>query len=415
MILEFNLTGIEEKVKPALAKSKKSLKSAKDIITSINIPKDFMHSGKLRNMTYDILDIKNDFNNIEKLLNELTNKFKNAENRNISLVNEIASDIGRINLTSTIKTAVREFNISLQEKVRAVIENYKDKLNNYWTEKVVAELMKDYANGKVDLDNISDEEFDKEIVNMIVKQGSMDEVFNFFASTSGKYGVDQGIFRGLSTTNLDEYKEVQTYLSENYNIDLRNSAMVMSALDSIGACSYADVANNIVGEFKDNPELFEKLFGFPLYKQTEGGWVLNDAKLLVDLYVFANKEENGGKLLIKDGDNYIVNIDAVNIKEDDPTRTALKSGSYQQYMSSSNEMNTKVINKYLASKTTNNEIKFVVDDLEISWDDVEIINDQWTAVTKLMSDEEINSLIVKVETAIRRRKTSKFRYLQKYC
>lgn len=403
MVLVFNLTGINDKVKVYLDKSKKNLKSAKDIIYSIKIPSDFTYGVKLKNMTDNITDIRGNITDINKWLDIVSEKFKNVEAKNINLINENISSIGKINLTSTVKKAIRSFNISVNEKITKAITIYKDKLNDSWSERVISGLLEDYSNGKIDLDNMTDSEFDEAVVKMIVKQGNIDEVFDFFAVASGKYGVDQGLFYGLSVSDIDEYKEVQTYLNETYNIDLRNSAMIMSALDSIGACSYADVVNNIIAEFKDTPELFESIFGFPLYKQTKGGWRLNDAKLLVDLYVYANKKENNGKLIIKDGDNYIVNMDAVNIHDNDPTKTELKDGDYQQYMSNSSEIEVKIINRYLASKTDDSNIKFVIDDLGKSWKDGKMIDGKWTFDTKMMDDEQINNLITKVEKAIRRR------------
>ena len=108
-------------------------------------------------------------------------------------------------------------------------------------------------------------------------------------------------------------------------------------------------------------------------------------------------------MIIKDGDKYIVNMDAVNIHDNDPTKTELKDGDYQQYMSNSSEIEVKIINKYLASKTDDSNIKFVVDDLGKSWKDYgKMIDGQWTFDTQMMNDEQINNLITKVEKAIRR-------------
>ena len=47
-MLIFNLDGIKNEVKPVINKSKIYLKTAKDIIASINIPNNFLYQSELK-------------------------------------------------------------------------------------------------------------------------------------------------------------------------------------------------------------------------------------------------------------------------------------------------------------------------------------------------------------------------------
>jgi len=145
-------------------------------------------------------------------------------------------------------------------------------------------------------------EIDKTINELLDKYGDdpekiIDEFFKAFPGLYGSYGVDQSIFTRMKVNNDHETQDRFINLVKNkYNMSFRDAAELIDALDSIGACSYADVANGIIAHYKDKPKEFEKDFGFPLYIVNEKGELgINDTELLFDLYFNVNHMENGRK------------------------------------------------------------------------------------------------------------------------
>lgn len=62
----------------------------------------------------------------------------------------------------------------------------------------------------------------------------------------------------------------------------------LESIDSTGVCTYATRVNQILATFKDDPEGFEKYFGFPMYVDTSDGRQLNSNELMLDLYTYVN-------------------------------------------------------------------------------------------------------------------------------
>ena len=61
--------------------------------------------------------------------------------------------------------------------------------------------------------------------------------------------------------------------------------LVEANVDSLGICNYATAVNAIFEQYEQNPKLFEKQFGYPLYETVNGNInIPNYAKILVDLY-----------------------------------------------------------------------------------------------------------------------------------
>ena len=116
-MLIFNLDGIKNEVKPVINTSKIYLKTAKDIIASINIPNNFLYQSELKKIPQDITNLEEKVENIDKWLNEIIIKFSNAESKNITKVKGLISSISK-------KT--------LDEK-NAKSSSTKD-LSNYWTD-----------------------------------------------------------------------------------------------------------------------------------------------------------------------------------------------------------------------------------------------------------------------------------------
>ena len=151
---------------------------------------------------------------------------------------------------------------------------------------------------------------------------------------NGNYGVDQGILKKINSTDKP-YEEVKKYL-KRLGFNNKDSIWIIKNLDSSGACSYAEFANEIFNSFKNKPQEFEKIFGYPMYTQ-DGN--LNDSLLLVELYTFINNEANGGSL-------FKYSNNKANIVK--------KDTSNQQYLSYSISGKKKdIINNFLKSKDHN--------------------------------------------------------------
>lgn len=160
------------------------------------------------------------------------------------------------------------------------------------------------------------------------------EFFENVKGYNGKYGVDQGVLANLNITD-STYKEIKEYLKK-LGFNNKDSHWIIQNLDSTGACSYAEFANEIFNSFKNKPQEFERIFGYSMYNQNGS---LNDSLLLIDLYTFINNKVNGGNLFTYSNNNASILI---------------KDTSNQQFLS--NNINGKMkdtINKFLKSKDPN--------------------------------------------------------------
>lgn len=264
--------------------------------------------------------------------------------------------------------------------------------------------------------------------NTINSNLKTDEAFRIFSKGNGKYGVDQGVLKDFfyyKTTDgriikagdkvgyndalskgiisgkvgNNTYFSIKNMLADKYNMSMQDASKLISVLDGggYGACSYANFANIIVNDFRNTPELFEELFGFPLYKQTSNGLiVINDAELLLDLYVFMNHTNNGGSLVSTDiNGNYIINYEAV--VTDKYNSTKWSENKKQQYVSDGSGLNNKLINKYIQSKSKNHI--YLTENIKVQGKDINQIKN---TVNELMTSGKNVSLgIYKTDKNIR--------------
>jgi len=116
----------------------------------------------------------------------------------------------------------------------------------------------------------------------------------------------------------------------------------MHSIDNIGVCSYASTVGIIINYFKNKPILFKEKFGYDLITDDYGIKSINGAELLLDLFVWANTEANGGVIF---RDNHTINRDIL--------KKAKYLDSKQVYFSNSSGFNADLLNKFLASKGIN--------------------------------------------------------------
>jgi len=188
---------------------------------------------------------------------------------------------------------------------------------------------------------------------------NLDELLQYFYLNGNDYGIDQGVLTNLKDEDPDYYNYLKDKMVNVYNFYESDVAKIFSLVDSIGACSYARSVNVVFEYFKDKPELFESLFGFPLYRETsEGNIAINDGELLLDLYYWGNKIYDKHELFTTDENGKTI--------LDDPDKWVLDNGKryWPQRGSGYNELNN-----YLQYKSSN-------------------LN---TTTTNILSDEEFTS------------------------
>lgn len=195
----------------------------------------------------------------------------------------------------------------------------------------------------------------------------------------------------------EEYEYFKDKLVKSGFTELDADTILLS-IDSTGACSYADACNQIIYQFSNNPELFKKTFGYELYKDINGTKKLNTLELLIDLYVFANKEENGGKLIIGNKVNRnLILKDVIT-----PTGNTLMATKNQVFLSSYNDgANVDIVNAFLASKNANlEEVQefFIRDNPKIDFEElyknckIKLANGECLAM-EIYNDDKNNNII----------------------
>lgn len=173
-------------------------------------------------------------------------------------------------------------------------------------------------------------------------QNKLASAINLFESARGNkaeldFGVDQHVAANILGTSYGQ--DVINTIAAKYNASTEDVKSIMYVLDSLGACSYANVCNEIFMLYKNRPDLFKSHFGYDMYNQNGE---LNTAKLLTDLYIYSNTYNNtGGHLFyINENGNLIINP---NFRIEN-----------QQYLSNTNKgMNTTIINGFLEKNNSN--------------------------------------------------------------
>lgn len=156
----------------------------------------------------------------------------------------------------------------------------------------------------------------------------------------------------ITKIGTNSYFELKEYIRYKYGFTDNEASIMMNCIDSTGACSYATVCNEIFSYFRANENDFERAFGYSMYTTDEfGNKILNSNKLLMDLYIFANTDVNGGSLLSStpDGRVFYFNKNALSQNKDIFGRRQLDS-EQQKYLSGIRGKNVDLINDFLNSR-----------------------------------------------------------------
>ena len=109
-------------------------------------------------------------------------------------------------------------------------------------------------------------------------------------NNKGYYGGDQGSPRKASKKEKQEYYEIIKKNNPDLELTSEQLTNYLEKVNSEG-CGYVALINTIFCYYADDPEGFEKAFGYSMYNDNGQ---LNYNKLLIDLYSrMDNRDENG--------------------------------------------------------------------------------------------------------------------------
>lgn len=366
---------------------------------------------------YIIADIKADnFRNIVDY--EFKNTLQDVDTNGVSKTIGI-NNINETNKSSISSKQVSEKNVNLNNKIGFSFFNKKTNNYNYdsMIDNIIQIMDSKYGTGigikqlqnyleTNNLNNITRTDGARDMIQKIPiehiqkylsnlnKVDKNIELNNFFEIHKVEnYGVDQAAIENLCIYELNgqqfDYRTAKkivndaknnmqviphfkkignnqySYLkSKLNNMGFSNSeaSIIMSSINDAGACSYASVCNNIYYLFRNSEAYFESVFGYKMYKPNGE---FNSEELLLDLYVFANLENNGGHFLKQNPFNgkCYINQQYLGDTIDVFGRQIFKS-DMQEYMSDSlNGRNNEIIDKFLKSKDSklSYESKFLFD------------------------------------------------------
>lgn len=199
-----------------------------------------------------------------------------------------------------------------------------------------------------------------------------DDWFESLRGGTGSYGVDQGIIdklywyenkvthkrisayelNGMTASQKKNYAKVGSdeyfrlknkYKSQGFSSN--DISRIMSGLDSEGACSYANISNEIFNSYKYAPDEFKKVFGFDMFVDIDGKKTLNSSELILDMYINVNDVKNGGKLI--KNNKVLTTTDNVDIYG-----RHLLDANDQQFLSSGAGIKKEIVDNYLKTKNS---------------------------------------------------------------
>ncbi len=255
---------------------------------------------------------------------------------------------GKIIYTETNLTAA--FNKSSKEDREFLANKFlaNERINQYYNKEFgyIGFVYKDN-------DKIS-EYVNKGLGNQILNESAR-EYYDFLDKnrdiySDNSFGVDQHV-------TMDIFKD-NNILMSSYLIDkirdkglsYADSVELLRSIDSVGACTYASMANEILAAYHNKPETFYKDFGFPMYLDDGfGGKSLNTSELLADMYLYINTKGNSSQASILEtkGNSIYIN------ERDKEGNINIKNQIYLQNGSDGRESTAKDINNYLKSKNKN--------------------------------------------------------------
>lgn len=274
--------------------------NALNCLNTIKMPNNFQFEAEIKKIIIDVNNLRDKAERIKKVIASKREEFIVVENKNRSLIDNLANGIN-IGLDTSTSTSVGE-DVGLADIVADT--NIKNTNNGHVQDNV------ELANNTADT-NIQETTsgYAEEIIN------STNNVFNINIddTTSGNAGtsnvaVAQGINNILQFElgQKDKYSELHNALIDVYKIkNIDETSKILSLMsNNVQIKDYAIGVEKIINGFSNRVDEFSKQFGFSFYKKNENGENIPNVELIyADIFINVNSD-----LLTKDTDgNNIVN------------------------------------------------------------------------------------------------------------
>ena len=423
---ELILSGFKTKSKNGIAGYKYNFFEA--IGSKLNITNK---TKEKMNIAQEKMDRYNDLQEVLKTneYHDFVERMKNNKNTAYSI-----QDLEMLKIHKELKLLEHEFysEASDTRNYYGEVDSLVNFIDSIFGKNVGIKQLKEYFNtddiNKITIDDVKQKvsdipaEFIQEYLfdlNFIDKNN---QTYNFFKNhEQGDYGADQAAIEKLSVYELNGrkynyrnaikvikdakrngeaipyFKRINTqeylYLKNkimNMGFTSNDSTIIMDTINAAGACSYASVCNNIYYLFRNREGYFKKIFGYDMYKSNGE---FNSAELLLDLYIYANTEENGGHFIKKNiNGKYELNKEYFSSETIDIYGRDTLDAHKQEYMSLGIKgRNNDTINNFLKSKNQNlsYESSFFIDNFDKVKYSIEEQKQIIAELSKRLNDSEI--------------------------
>lgn len=240
--------------------------------------------------------MKYEYTHYPKVILSLVNDFKTAFFNKKAQINNV-SENNDINVDNNSLNGNND--TSIGSSIKTSINNLNSEINNK-TDAVIGEIA--YNNMTIEGINSKLKAINPEFEHNGDAKSFVDDLYLNLQHTLF-YGTNQGILKAMYSEGLEifsvQIKKLNDYIAKQLpGISSENLFKILSGIDGKltgGVCSYAPEVNALINYFVDKQDLFKQKFGFDLFYERIGTKTgkkyieLDQARLLADLFIFANK------------------------------------------------------------------------------------------------------------------------------
>lgn len=251
--------------------------NALNCLNTIKMPNNFQFEAEIKKIIIDVNNLRDKAERIKKVIASKREEFIVVENKNRSLIDNLANGIN-IGLDTSTSTSVGEdvglADIVADTNIQETTSGYAEEIINS-TNNVFNINIDDTTSGNAGTSNVA------------VAQG-INNILQFELGQKDKYSeLHNALIDVYKIKNIDETSKILSLMSNNVQIK-----------------DYAIGVEKIINGFSNKVDEFSKQFGFSLYKKNENGENIPNVELIyADIFINVNSD-----LLTKDTDgNNIVN------------------------------------------------------------------------------------------------------------
>ena len=251
--------------------------NALNCLNTIKMPNNFQFEAEIKKIIIDVNNLRDKAERIKKVIASKREEFIVVENKNRSLIDNLANGIN-IGLDTSTSTSVGEdvglADIVADTNIQETTSGYAEEIINS-TNNVFNINIDDTTSGNAGTSNVA------------VAQG-INNILQFELGQKNKYSeLHNALIDVYKIKNIDETSKILSLMSNNIQIK-----------------DYAIGVEKIINGFSNRVDEFSKQFGFSFYKKNENGENIPNVELIyADIFINVNSD-----LLTKDKDgNNIVN------------------------------------------------------------------------------------------------------------